>query len=225
MSKLRVYLVDDHPVVRNGLRALVDAAGDMAVVGEAYDGESAVRQTLELRPDVVVMDVSMPGMSGTEATARIRAACPEVRVVALTAHEDGGYLRQLLDAGASGYVLKRSAAADLVGAIRHAAAGNTYLDPAVAGQLVTGPAPPDEDATRPELSEREVEVLKQIAQGYSNKQIAARLKISVKTVETYKARMMEKLKMRSRVDVVRYAAGRGWLADTESSTTNATGAS
>jgi DNA-binding NarL/FixJ family response regulator len=225
VSKLRVYLVDDHPVVRNGLRVLVEAEDDMTVVGEAFDGETAVRQTLELRPDVVVMDVSMPGMSGTEATARIREACPEVRVVALTAHEDKGYLRQLLDARASGYVLKRSAAADLVGAIRHAVAGRTYLDPAVAGQLVTGPARPEEDATRQELSDRESEVLKQVAQGYSNKQIAARLKIGVKTVETYKARSMEKLGVRSRVDIVRYAIGRGWLTDTESSPANAAGAS
>jgi DNA-binding NarL/FixJ family response regulator len=212
VSKLRVYLVDDHPVVRNGLRALVDAEGDMEVVGEAFEGEAAVRQVCELRPDVVVMDVSMPGMGGAAATAQIRAGCPEVRVVALTAHEDRGYLQQVLAAGASGYVLKRSAVTELVGAIRHAAAGNTYVDPAVAAPLAAALSRPGERADAPDLSEREVEVLRQIARGYANKQIAAQLKISVKTVETYKARAMEKLGAKSRVDIVKYAAERGWLA-------------
>lgn len=210
MSKLRVILVDDHPVVRNGLRTVVEAEHDMEVVGEAFDGETAVRQAADLRPDVVVLDVSMPGMSGIEAAAQIHETCPEVRIVALTAHEDRAYLRPVVEAGASGYVLKRSAAADLVGAIRHAAAGRTYVDPAVAAQLVTGPGATD-GAGRPEQSDREVEILQQIAQGYANKQIAARLQVSVKTVETYKARAMEKLGAKSRVDIVKYATERGWL--------------
>jgi DNA-binding NarL/FixJ family response regulator len=212
MSELRVFLVDDHPVVRSGLRALVNAEEDMTVVGDAYDGETAVRQIREIRLDVVVMDVSMPGMGGIEATARVRADCPAVRVIALTAHEDRAYFHRVMAAGASGYVLKRSAASDLVGAIRHAAAGNTYLDPAVAGQLVTGSGQLVEDTERPEMNERELEVLQQVAQGYSNKQIASRLKISVKTVETYKARAMEKLGAKSRVDIVKYASERGWLS-------------
>lgn len=210
MSKLRVYLVDDHPVVRNGLKALVADESDMEVVGEASDGETAVRQVLEIRPDVAVMDLSMPGMSGIEATERIHKGCPEVRVVALTAHADKGYLQRVMAVGASGYVLKMSAASDMVGAIRHAAAGNTYVDPAVVAQLVTGSGVAETD--RQELSEREVDVLRQIAQGYSNKQIAARLKLSVKTVETYKSRAMEKLGAKSRVDIVKYAAERGWLS-------------
>ncbi|HEX4609807.1 MAG TPA: response regulator transcription factor [Urbifossiella sp.] len=209
MSQLRVYLVDDHPVVRNGLKALIADEAGMEVVGEAADGETAVREVVEVRPDVVVMDLSMPGMGGTEAAVQIHKGCPEVRVVALTAHEDRAYVRRVLAAGASGYVLKRTAAADLIGAIRHAAAGNTYLDPAVAGHLVPGV---DEAAVgRPDLSEREIEVLRQIAQGYSNKQISVRLNISVKTVETYKARAMEKLGTKSRVDVVKYAVEQGWL--------------
>ena len=211
MSRLRVLIVDDHPVVRNGLKALVADEEDMEVVGEAFEGETAVRQALELSPDVVVMDVSMPGISGTEATARILKGCPQVRVVALTAHEDRAYLQQVTAAGATGYVLKRSAGADLVSAIRHAAAGNTYVDPALAGQLLTGTSPLGGESEQPELSDREIEVLQQIARGYSNKQIAARLKISVKTVETYKSRAMEKLGTKSRVDLVKYAASRGWL--------------
>jgi DNA-binding NarL/FixJ family response regulator len=210
VSKLRVFVVDDHPVVRDGLRTLIDAAPDMAVVGEAFDGETAVREAIELRPDAVVMDVSMPGMSGLEATARIRQNCPEVRVVALTAHEDRGYLKELLAVGATGYVLKRTAAEGLVRAIRCAAAGETYLDPAVAEQVAAG-APEEPEPVRAELSEREVEVLRLIAEGFLNKQIAARMGISVETVETDKARAMEKLGAKSRVDVVRYAAQRGWL--------------
>lgn len=211
MSKLRVFIVDDHPIVRDGLKGLVAAQADMEVVGEAFDGETAVRRVLQVRPDVVVMDVSMPGVGGTEATARIHAASPEVRVVALTAHEDRGYVQQMLAAGASGYVLKRSAAADLVGAVRRAAAGDSYVDPLVAAQLVPG-AGAAAEGEQAELSDREAETLKQIARGYSNKQTAARMGVSAKTVETYKARGMEKLGVRSRVDLVRYAADRGWLA-------------
>lgn len=210
MSKLRVLLVDDHPVVRNGLKALVHAEADMDVVGEAYDGESAVVWSRELRPDVVVMDVSMPGIGGAKATVQIREDSPEVRVVALTAHEDRGYVRQLMAAGANGYVLKRSAAAGLVTAIRYAAAGKKYLDPAVAGRPAPSPVPPSE-GTPQGLSEREEHVLKEIALGYSNKQIAVRMKVSIKTLEGSKARAMEKLGAKSRVDIVRYAAERGWL--------------
>jgi len=216
VSKLSIYLVDDHPIVRNGLAALINAQPDMAVVGEAYEGEAAARQAIELRPDVVVMDISMPGMNGIEATRRIRAVRPEVRVVALTAHEDRPYLREVMAAGATGYVLKRSAAADMVQAIRHAAAGQTYVDPAVEMQLQTASGHPP--ACHPELSEREVQVLQQIARGFANKQIAALLEVSVKTVETYKARAMEKLGARSRVDLVQYAVRQGWLTEGETTT-------
>jgi DNA-binding NarL/FixJ family response regulator len=213
MSQVRVFIVEDHPIVRHGLMALLDAVEGMEVVGEASEGAAAVRQVFELRPDVVVMDVSMQGMSGTEATRQICEGCPEVQVVALTAHEDRAYLQQMMAAGARGYVLKRSAAADLVGAIRHAAAGNTYVDPVVAAKVVIGSGQSGESPETPALSEREIEVLRQLAQGYSNKQIAARLKISVKTVETYKARGMEKLGADSRVEIVKYAMERGWLRE------------
>lgn len=209
MTRLRVYVADDHPVVRSGLRGLIAAEPDMEVVGEAYDGETAVREAATLRPDVVVMDVSMPGVGGAEATERIRAGSPGVRVVALTAHEDRGYLTRLLAAGATGYVLKRAAAADLVRAIRAVAAGDTYLDPAVAGQVVAGLA--GVGGSGAELSEREEEVLRRLAEGQAVKQVAAALDVGVRTVETYKARGMEKLGLTTRVDLIRYAVQRGWL--------------
>ena len=212
MGKLRIFLADDHPVVRSGLKGLLDAQTDMEVVGEAWDGTAAVRAAAEIRPDVVVMDVSMPGVGGAEATERIRAESPGVRVLALTAHEDRGYLQLLLKAGANGYVLKRAAAADLVRAVRAVAAGETYIDPAVAGQLIP---PPTRSPTGPpqsaDLSEREEEVLRFIARGHPIKQIAARLDVGVRTVETYRARGMEKLGLRTRADIVRYATQRGWL--------------
>ena len=213
MAKLRVFLADDHAVVREGLKALVNAQPTMAVVGEAADGLTACAQVALLAPDVVVMDVSMPGLSGSQATARLRLECPAVRVLALTVHEDRGYLRQLLAAGAAGYVLKRAAPEELIQAIRAVAAGGVYLDPSMAGKVLGGfvrQAAAD-GAAGAELSEREAEVARQTAAGHSNKEIAARLELSVKTVETYRARAMEKLGLRGRADLVRYAVQQGWL--------------
>jgi DNA-binding NarL/FixJ family response regulator len=210
-NKLRVFLADDHPVVRGGLRALLDAQPDMEVVGEAADGAATMRDAPGLRPDVVVLDVSMPGLSGAEAAVALRRACPQARVLALSAHEDQGYVRAMLAAGASGYVVKRAAADDLVRAIRCAAAGETYLDPSVAGHLVAWIAAPPAAGAGTELSEREEEVLRRVARGQPLKQVAAALEVGLRTVETYKARAMEKLGLRSRAEVVRYAARRGWL--------------
>ena len=215
MAKLRVFLADDHAVVREGLKALINAQPTMAVVGEAADGLLACELAPPLRPDVVVMDVSMPGLSGSQATARLRAEYPAARVLALTVYEDKGYIRQLLAAGACGYVLKRAAPEELITAIRAVAAGNVYLDPCVAAKVVggfvrtpAGTAPPGG-----ELSEREAEVARQTAAGHSNKEIAARLELSVKTVETYRARAMEKLGVQGRAGLVRYAVQRGWLQE------------
>jgi two-component system response regulator NreC len=214
--KLRILLADDHAVIRQGLKLLVDAQPDMEVIGEAGDGQEAWQRAKEHQPDVVVMDISMPVCNGAEATARLAAECPGVRVLALTFYEDEEYLRQLLQAGASGYLLKRAAAEELTLAIRTVAAGGVYLDPSLAGKVVGGyigkPAP-DGEARRSDLSEREGEVLRLIAWGYSNKEIAAQLHISVKTVETYKTRLMEKLEFHSRVDLVRYALKQGWLRE------------
>ena len=158
----------------------------------------------------------MPGMSGAQATERLKQECPQVKVLALTVHEDKGYLRQLLEAGAAGYVLKRAAAEELIHAIRTVAAGGVYLDPALAGKVVGGfvRKPPAKGvAEGSELSDREAEVVRLIAAGHSNKEIAGRLDLSVKTVETYKARSLEKLGLHSRADLVRYALQRGWLQD------------
>jgi DNA-binding NarL/FixJ family response regulator len=217
MAKLRVYLADDHAVVRAGLKALIDGQPDMEVRGEAGDGRTACQQVLELRPDVVVMDVSMPGLNGAQATAQLKETCPGVKVLALTVHEDKGYLRLLLEAGASGYVLKRAAAEELIHAIRMVAAGGVYLDPALAGKVVgsfvRAPAGKSVPAGG-DLSDREAEVVRLIATGHSNKEIASRLCLSVKTVETYKARSMEKLGLDSRAGLVRYALQRGWLQNT-----------
>src|SRR3954464_14736126 len=160
-TKLRILLADDHNVVRAGLRALIDAQPDMEVVGEAADGEAAWRQTVDLGPDVIVMDVSMPGSGGARATERIKQDRPEVRVLALTVHEDRGYLQQLLQAGASGYLLKRAAADDLIHAIRTVARGGTFLDPSRAGKVVVGLVGRSAQADGPHgagLSDREEEV-------------------------------------------------------------------
>jgi DNA-binding NarL/FixJ family response regulator len=211
-KRLRLLLVDDHAVVREGLRALLASDPRFEVVGEASEGEGAVSAALSLHPDVVVMDVSMPGLNGVQATRRLKAESPDTRVVALTVHEEGGYLRSLLDAGAVGYVLKRSAASELVRALHVVGDGGTYLDPALAGQLVgrfvrSAPHP----GGAPALSDRETEVVRLVARGYSNKEIAAKLEVSVKTVETYRYRAVEKLGLRGRADLVRYAIEQGWL--------------
>jgi DNA-binding NarL/FixJ family response regulator len=217
MTSLRIFLADDHAVVREGLKSLIDAQPDMEVTGEAGDGNAACERVPELRPDVVVMDVSMPGMSGALATERLRQTCPQVKVLALTVHEDKGYLRQLLEAGAAGYVLKRAAAEELIRAIRTVAAGGVYLDPALAATVVGGFVRKPAGKGVPQgadLSDRETEVARLVAAGHSNKEIAGQLGLSVKTVETYKSRSLEKLGLRSRADLVRYAVGRGWLQGT-----------
>ena len=209
-------LADDHAIVREGLKFLLNQQPDMTVVAEAVDGEDAVRQARKSSPDVVVMDVSMPRCNGIQATESLKQACPKIKVLTLTAHENLSYVRQLLKAGSSGYVTKRSAAMELTRAIRAVMAGDIYVDAATAGVLASdmaGRTSSGEAKGAENVSAREMEVLRDIARGYSNKEIAARLQISVKTVETYKARFMKKLKLHSRVDIVRYAAHQGWLED------------
>jgi DNA-binding NarL/FixJ family response regulator len=216
-ARLRILLAEDHEMVREGLKALVNAQPDMEVVGDAPGGRIAVRLAQELLPDVIVMDISMPDLNGLKATEHIKQTCPQVRVLTLTRHTDAGFIQQLFAAGASGYVLKQSAAEELVRAIRAVAAGGSFLDPQITGKVIGGyishQARPG-DEPQGEISEREAEVLRLIAWGYSNKEIAARLSISVKTVEAHKANTMKKLGLTSRIDIVRYALLQGWLQDT-----------
>jgi DNA-binding NarL/FixJ family response regulator len=217
MTKLRILLADDHETVRAGLKLIVNAQADMEVVGEACDGREAVARAQELLPDIVVMDVSMPHLNGLKATERLQAVCPQVKVLTLTRHTDDGYLQQILRAGASGYVLKQSPPAELLHAIRAVAAGGKYLDPAVAGKVIGNYAERSTSLrgeAQGSLSDREAEVLRLIAWGHSNKEIAARMEISVKTVEAHKANSMRKLGMQSRIDIVRFALLQGWLQDT-----------
>jgi DNA-binding NarL/FixJ family response regulator len=232
--KLRVFLADDHAIVREGLKTLVNAQSDMEVTGEAESGEGAWRaiQVLDAQralPDVVVMDVSMPNWNGAEATVQVRRAWPDVKVLALSMHEDRAYLRSLLEAGASGYVLKRSAADELVRALRAVAAGGTHLDPALSaavagavmrGTAVTAAAGSSAAAAAAEgkagppqwpLTERESSVLRLLAGGHTTKEAAAQLGVSIKSVETYKVRGMKKLGLGDRVELVRYALAQGWL--------------
>jgi DNA-binding NarL/FixJ family response regulator len=216
MPGLRVFLADDHAIVREGLRALINAQPGMEVVGEADNGLEACEKAGDCSADVVVMDLSMPHLNGARATEQLRKKCPLVKVLALTVHEDKSYLRELLEAGASGYVLKRAAADELIRAIQTVAAGGFYLDPNLAGKVVGSfvrKPPLSEPVPTGSINEREEEVLRLVAQGYSNKEIATQLSVSVKTVETDKARSLEKLGLGSRVDLVRYALQRGWLQD------------
>lgn len=215
MSTIRIIVADDHRIVRQGLRSLIETEADMEVVAEANDGEEALAAINVAHPDVLILDISMPGMSGITLLERLYQMRHAVRVLVLSAHADASYLRQVLATGAAGFVVKRSAAEDLLKAIRTVVAGGTYLDPSVAGQVAAGFV--DRKKARVareagELTKREREVLQEVARGYSNKEIANRLEISVKTVETHKANLLEKLGLYSRADVVRYAMHQGWLS-------------
>lgn len=217
MSKLRIFLADDHAVVREGLKRLIDCEEDMEVIGEAENGEEAVGKVTEVKPDIAVMDVSMPVMGGAQATRVLKENAPGVRVIALTVHEDRGYIQELLEAGAAGYILKRAASEELIRAIRAVSIGGIYVDQRLVSNLLSSIIHPRNDTLAPieKLSEREMSVLRLIASGYTNKEIAAQLDVSVKTVETYKARSMEKLELRSRVDIVRVAKEQGWFQTKE----------
>jgi len=217
MGKLRVFVADDHAVLRDGLKALVNAQDDMEIVGEADNGKTTHELAKELLPDVLLMDISMPELNGVQATELIKAECPTIKIVALTAYKDKSYLNQLLKLGASGYVLKLSAADELIDAIRTVAAGEIYLDQQMAGRITEEYV--RSQSRRGELRQREItvreeEVLRLIAQGYSNKEIGNQLKIAVKTVESHKANLMQKLELKNRTEIVRYAVLQGWLQDT-----------
>jgi len=215
--KWRILLAEDHEMVREGLRLIISAQPDMEVIGEVGDGRAAIEEGKRLDPDIIVMDISMPKLNGLKATEKLKECCPNAKVLALTRHRDDGYLQQILRAGASGYVLKQSPPGELIHAIRAIAAGGKYLDPAVAGKVMGSYAGLPARVTnqiKESLSDRENEVLRFIALGYSNKEIASRMDLSVKTVEAHKANSMKKLNMTSRIDIVRYAMLEGWLEET-----------
>lgn len=201
-------------MVRAGLRELLKLEGDFEVVAEAPNGEVGARLTSELEPDVVVMDLSMPVLGGTEATSRIIEANPEVRVLVLSAHEDAAYARAVLSIGAAGYVLKRSACDELVRAIRAVATGSTYVDSVLKDALAPRARRTGSGAFPiVSLSERELEVVQLVAKGHTAKEMAEQLGLSPRTLETYKARAMAKLDLNSRADLIRYAARCGWLRE------------
>jgi DNA-binding NarL/FixJ family response regulator len=216
-SPLRILLADDHATVRQGLKLLIDSQPDMTVVAEAADGDGALREAKVVKPDIVVMDISMPGMNGLVATRMLKRVLPDVAIVALTRHDDETYVEELLRAGASGYVLKQSAPMEFLQAIRAVAARGVYLDPAMTAHVADGLLARPREPSRPggvTISERESEVLRLIAIGHSNKDVATQLQISVKTVEAHKAHAMRKLGLTGRVDIVRYGVLQGWLYDT-----------
>jgi two-component system, NarL family, response regulator NreC len=210
---ISVLIADDHGVLRAGLRVLLDREPDMQVVGEAADGEEALRLTDTLQPDVVLMDVSMPGESGVEVTRRLKASWPRTQVLILTVHEDSSLVHEAIRAGASGYIVKRAAESELVDAIRAVARGQTYLHPTmtravlIEADLVTN----SKDDPAKALTPREEQVLRLIARGHTNPEIAELLTISVRTVEGHRSNVMSKLDLHSRVELVRYAAQHGLL--------------
>lgn len=210
MAPIRILLADDHAVLRAGLKALLNAQPDLQVVGEAGDGHACLSAAVQLQPDVILLDLHMPHCNGLEALTELRRQAPKSRVLVLTMHDDAGYLRQVLALGGAGYVLKQAADTELLSAIRTVYNGGVFLHPGhtkvlLEDALPTPPPSPPSDDLLARLSERELEVLRLIALGHANKEIADALYLSVKTVETYKARLMEKLGLNSRAALVRFA--------------------
>jgi len=213
MKPTRIFLVDDHSVLRQGVRLLLEKQPDMKVVGESDHGRGAAEAIARAGDvDVVVLDVSIPDVAGPQVAAEIRAAAPGAKIIALTRHGERAYVQKMMQAGASGYVLKQTVADVLIAAIRSVAAGGTYLDPMVAGKLVEATVGRTaRGAGSDEITPREREVLALVAYGHTNKEIAALLGITVKTIETHKANAMQKLEINSRAELVRFALAEGWL--------------
>jgi DNA-binding NarL/FixJ family response regulator len=211
-ASIRVLIADDHPIVRSGLRLLLDAEPDMVVVGEAGTGAEAVLRSTLLDPDVVLMDVVMPGENGVDATRRLVAELPGVKVLVLSMQDDARYVREAFDAGARGYVLKDAADVEVVHAVRDVAAGGRYVNPALGARLAAAPVAAHRRAATDPPSAREREVLRLLAHGYTNQEISHRLYLSVRTVETHRAHIMRKLGVHSRAELVSYALAQGLLA-------------
>ncbi len=211
---IRVLVVDDHAVVRTGLRLLLNAEQDIEVVGEAGSGREAIFETRSSKPDVVLMDVVMPGESGIDVTPQLLHEAPDTKVLVLSMQDDPSYVRQAFAAGASGYVLKEAVDAEVVAAVREVAGGGRYVNPALGARLVAAEAEERARAEADPLSEREREVLRLLALGHTNQEIAKMLYISVRTAETHRAHIMQKLNLSSRADLVRYALAQGLLSET-----------
>lgn len=216
MERIRIVIADDHAVMRAGLRLLLDGQSDMEVVGEAGDGWETVEKAVALAPDIVLLDISMPGMSGLEAAREIKRRAPDSRLLILTMHDDEAYLRHFLRIGASGYVVKKAADSELVAAIRAVQRGESFVYPSLTRVLIDSylqqPETLNHRQSAGELTPRETEVLRLVAQGYTSQQIAEQLSISANTVETHRAHIMEKLGLRGRAQLVRYAMAMGLLA-------------
>ena len=215
MSEISVLLAEDHKTVRAGLKLIIDSEPDMRVIGEAGDGHEAIRLARELQPSVLVMDISMPEVSGLVAAATIRRIAPNVRILTLSRHTDKAYLQELLQVGISGYVLKQSDSEEMLRALRVIARGGNYLDPAITRDvfniLASGQSSNNTTQSGENLSEREAEVLRRVARGYSNKEIADQLDTSIKTIETQKATAQRKLNIKGRNEIVNYAIVQGWF--------------
>ena len=213
----RIALCDDHPIVLNGLQNLIKSEADFEIVGTATDGMAALRLIAEKLPDIALIDISMPELNGIALARKLAEDAPTVRVMVLTVYEDRAFLKQALDAGVRGYLLKRSAAENLIQAARAVLTGGIYVDPAIVDRVFVSNTPRQgrngDKPMMPALTERESEVLKLTALGFTNKETARRLDIGVKSVETYKARGLEKLGLTTRAELVRYAAAEGWLAN------------
>jgi two-component system response regulator NreC len=208
---IHILIADDHGVLRAGLRTLLNAEPDLEVIAEASDGNDVLRLASELRPDIVLLDISMPGPGGIEVTRRLKEALPELRVLILTAHEDESMLREAVQAGAAGYIIKRAVESELINAIHAVWRGDLYVHPAMTRALLkeTSLFPVSAEPAVESLTPREIEVLHLIAKGYTNGQIAKELNLSVRTVESHRANLMGKLELRSRVELVRYAMEHG----------------
>ena len=212
MPKIRVIVADDHALVRDGIKALLSLTPDIEVIGEATDGRQAIDKCRELQPDVILMDIAMPGLGGLEATLELKHEAPKTRVLVLTQYDDAEYVRRFLKIGVAGYVLKRMLGSDLASAIRSAAEGGLVLDPQIAMEAVQ--AAPKQSRAEPEdlyetLTDREKQVLRLVALGSSNKEVADSLRISVKTAMTHREHLMEKLNLRNRTELIKFAIRKG----------------
>lgn len=215
MSKIKILIADDHAILREGIRALLADYDDLEVVGEAAEGKEAIDQANRLKPDVILMDIAMPGLGGLEATLELRKSCPQAKILVLTQYDNKEYIFRFLKAGASGYVLKKAVGTELVSAIRAVHAGGSFLYPTVASTLIEdylqAPKKGEVEDIYDTLTDREKQILKLVAEGYTNKEVADLLCISVKTAMAHRANLMAKLDIHSRTELIKFAIRKGLI--------------